>query len=287
MLLVAQIEILDGFTRDGTPTDLWSSMVQEHMGVAPPAAPKVITDAERGWAALIRSHRAGWETETVALAANFAPVQMPTAIRIVIGNQGAEDAFTHDATTIGFDLSKLHAIYGDASLAENGIRIDRFFRHEYTHLLQKAWLANHPYRRGRPVDAALLGIWTEGLGNYYSLSDRWRSANGQPSAAATEALARLTPRLVARMSALACVSADAQALLAGLSEGRFEEKWGALPAALWLDLEKSKSHDALQRFVVAGPPGVWDFLDRNLSGDSRAVLREARLAASLCAKPES
>ena len=55
-----------------------------------------------------------------------------------------------------------------------------------------------------------------------------------PQASVRSALERLEPRFVARLAALACGSPDAETLIADLSEGRFEEKWGALPAALWL-----------------------------------------------------
>jgi hypothetical protein len=245
--------------------DVWQRMV---------GATSAPTDSSRAWASLIRSRVTHWESEIPALSIYYAPVEGPEIATIVIGHGGGEDAFTHDPKTIAFDAVRLHKEYGDASLPENEARIDRFFRHEYTHLLQKAWLAKHPYNANTPMREALLGIWTEGLGNYHSLSQRWRSPE-----LVSKTLAELEPRFVARLSALACADrASADALMADLSMGRFDQKWGALPAALWLDA------NGLRTFVLAGPDGVWDLADKHVSETSRAVLREARKAEELCAK---
>jgi hypothetical protein len=240
------------------------------------SAPKPLTEPERAWRALLEERAARFDpTELDAL---FAPVPPPAFVCIAIGNRGAEDAFTHDATTMGFDVSRLQAEYGDA--AQNTDRVDRFLRHEYVHLLQKAWLAEHPYPAGTPLRTALLGIWTEGLGNYYSLSSRWRGASSEPARAALE---RLHPRLVERLAALACAPRDrAAALLADLSMGKFEEKWGALPAALWLEAEAARSDAALRDFVLAGPDGIWRIAERHLTAEHRAKLREIRALSAAC-----
>lgn len=238
------------------------------------------------WADLIRSRSADWELEISGLARNFAPARVPEGVRIVIGKGGGRDAFTHDGRTIGFDVSQLNAIYGDATLQANRDRIDRFFRHEYVHLIQKAWLSRQAYEANTPIQVALLDIWTEGLGNYYSLSARWRAIGGKPSDVALTTLGKLEPRFVARLAALACGSPDAGKLTADLSEGPFDEKWGALPAALWLEIDRSKSEDALRQFVVAGPDGIWTIADRHLPEQLRSVLQEARTAAAVCAVAE-
>ena len=245
---------------------LWQEMIRKVPG---PDAPS----GESSWGALIRARATQWEAGIPALAANYAPVAAPEIATIVIGNGGGQDAFTHDPTTIGFDVARLQAEYGDATLPENTARIDRFFRHEYTHLLQKAWLREHPYDANTPLRAALLGVWTEGLGNYHSLSEKWRGE------AAAKARAELEPRFVARLAALACASSeDADALMADLSMGRFDRKWGALPVALWLAADEK----AIRELVLAGPDGIWALADRNLPDGSRSVLREARAAAALC-----
>ncbi len=227
---------------------------------------------EQGWTELIQSRMADWKTQAAPLTVSFAPIE-PPEFQIVLRTGGNRDAFTLDERTIAFDVSKLHALYGDATLPENRDRIDRFFRHEYVHLLQKAWLKKHPYPADTPLRAALLAIWTEGLGNYYSLSPRWHGE----SKVARDTLARLGPRFVARLAALACASDEK--LIADLSEGPFEEKWGALPAALWLRSE------SIEAFVNAGPDGVWELAGKHLPADLRAALHEARGAAALCESP--
>jgi hypothetical protein len=244
-----------------------------------------LTAGERAWADLVHAREAAWEREVHGLAADFEPVAPPVRVEIVLGNRGGSDAFVNDPA-IGFDLAALHEVYGAADLPENADRIDRLFRHEYVHLLQKAWLRERPYATDSPLRAAVAEIWAEGMGNYHSLSARWKADDGRPSAAAAEARAVLEPRLVARISALACAPPErAAGLTADLSTGRFDEKWGALPAALWLEAETARSEHALRDFVLAGPNGVWGLAARNLAEPLRTALEEARAAASLCAAP--
>jgi hypothetical protein len=217
------------------------------------------------------------------VASPYRPVSGPDTVLVVLGNRGASDAFTHDGRTIGFDLAALQSEYGDATRPESTDLIDRLFRHEYAHLMQKAWLAASPRTTDSPLDLALLDIWQEGLGNYHSMSERWRVRDGHPSETATEALAVLEPRFVARVVALACATpAGASALTADLSTGRFDRKWGALTAALWLEAEVSADPQALRAFVLAGPEGVWNLAGHHLPSALGAVLREGRQADALC-----
>jgi hypothetical protein len=281
-----RLQVIDGFTAGGEATPLWTSMIGRWWpdGIPPDVlARKPLTDAERAWADRIRARSAAWVLEIPALAANFTPIEAPDDVRIVIGHKGGRDAFTHDPRTIGFDVSELQAVYGDGATEENAARIDRFFRHEFVHLLQKAWLAQLPYTADTPLRVALKGIWLEGLGNYYSLSPKWRWRDGQASQSAKDTLGRLEPRVVARLAALGCGSARSGALNADLSEGPFTEKWGALPAALWLEAESAASEDALRKFVLAGPDGVWAMAERHLPAFQAVVLREVRAATAVCA----
>lgn len=282
------LRVVSGVGPDGLATGQWLAMVRKRLpdarydSVAPIRKP--LTSRERAWEALIRSRAAGWEGEVAPVAEAYHPVPPPASVLIVLGNRGAEDAFTHDPTTIGFDLAALQANYGDAGLPENADRMDRFFRHEYTHLMQKAWWRAHPYAMDTPLRYALADIWAEGLGNYRSLSGRWKAVGGRRSETSASRLAELEPRFVARLAALACASPErGAALMADLSWGRFDRKWGALTAALWLEEEPGAPGEALRRLVVAGPDGVWDLADRHLPEALRPVLREARLADSLCA----
>ncbi|HEX7029106.1 MAG TPA: hypothetical protein VF254_00770 [Gammaproteobacteria bacterium] len=282
----ATVEIVPGVDDTGRATALWREMIRKRLPAADFRAiehlEKPLTAGEAAWAALIHSRAAPWEKEAPALAQVFRPLAPPAA-RIVLGNRGGEDAFTHDPHTIGFDLERLQAIYGDAAKPENTARIDRFFRHEYTHLLQKAWLQQHPYAADTPLDAALLGTWLEGMGNWYSMSDGWRATDGRESGKARETLAILVPRFVARLAALACATeSDAKRLMADHSMGRFDRKWGALTAALWIEQEASVSDNALRNFVLAGPEGVWALAKRHVEPSLSPVLEEIRAAEVLC-----
>jgi hypothetical protein len=283
----AVLRVVAGTTGAGDATEQWLTMLRKRLSSerydSVATLRKPWTEEEESWAGLIRSRVAGWERAIPALGSLFPRTPPPGQVLIVLGNRGAEDAFTHDPVTIGFDLSALQANYGSARLAENTARIDRFFRHEFVHLFQKAWLTRHPWATDTPLQETLAEIWGEGLGNYHSLSSKWLSREGKRSETASRALAVLEPRFVARVGALACATPEeARALTADLSNGPFDRKWGALPAALWLEAEPGEPTEALRRFVVAGPDGVWDLADRHLPDGLAAALKEARAADSLC-----
>jgi hypothetical protein len=282
-----EIVVVSAVTPAGDATPLWHAILRRRLDTAAydsVAALRPPLDApQTAWSRLIHARAAEWLAQTAAVAAPYHPAAPPATVVVVLGNRGASDAFTHDPRTIGFDLAALQQEYGDASLEENVERIDRLFRHEYAHLMQKSWLSDRPYPTDTPLRLALAEIWTEGLGTYHSMSDRWRATAGEPSDAARAALATLAPRFVARVAALACADdTDARRLAADLSWGRFDRKWGALTAGLWLEAEASRSPDALQRFVAAGPEGVWALASRHLSAELGAVLDEARAAEALC-----
>jgi hypothetical protein len=289
VLAEAPLTVVVGVTESGEATPRWSEMLRQRMPPERYAAVsgqrRPLTPSEQAWAALIRSRVSRWEDERPGLARPYAPVPPPGAATIVVGNQAApgDDAFTHDATTIGLDLGELQSAYGDAGRPENTDRIDRFFRHEYAHLMQRAWLAEHPWPPGPPLTGALLEIWKEGLGNYHSLSARWRTESGEASPVAKETLAVLEPRFAARLAALACARLDrAATLTSDLSRGPFDRKWGALPVALWLATEPGDPGETLSAFVRAGPRGVWDLASRRLPPALAAVLSEARRSAAAC-----
>lgn len=272
---------------DGTAGQSWLAILRSRLSDSAYAAivdvKRSLTAPERQWAQLIRARASEWASEIESLATSYAPVRAPSSVSIVLGNRGGEDAFVHDRRTIGFDLAALERNYGAASLPENTARIDRFFRHEYVHLLQKAWLDAHPAASATPIDRALADIWAEGLGNYYSLSSRWRAAGGGLTDHARRTLATLEPRFVARLAALTCASPEAAAsLTADLSAGPFAGKWGALPAALWLAAEEADSAGALRRLVLAGPPGVWELAGRRMDPTFGSVLAEIRSMAARC-----
>lgn len=288
---IERISLTVAVEANGRATPLWAEVLERRGNSADSVEAAVelrrpLDAREAAWARRFAALATDIPTRLEVWAALFAPVEGPAAIRVVLGNRGGEDAMTHDATTIAFDLAKLQALYGDAESAENRARLERLFLHEYVHLLQKAWLAQHPQPAASAFERALGEIWSEGLGNLVSMSDRWRSDGGRPSPAAVEALARLEPRFVERLAALACATpTEAARLTADLSNGPFAEKWGALTAALWLEREASLDRRALRRFVQAGTPGVLDLAGRHLSRQSSMLLTAARERSRACAAP--
>jgi hypothetical protein len=281
------IKVILAVTPSGEPTEDWLALLRPRLDEAAfgaaAALRKPATPEELRWSELIFSRVPAWEERREAMAALYHPVPPPARVRIILGNRGTDDAFTHDASTIGFDLSSLQSVYGAAEREENVPRIDRLFHHEFTHLMQKAWLLDHPWAAGTPLRLAMLDMWLEGIGNHHSLSPRWRWSGGAESSASLEARARLEPRLAARLAALACAAPDRAArLMADLSRGPFDQKWGALTVALWLEAETARDAEALRRFVLEGPDGFWDLAARHLPAPLHAVIEEARKASSSC-----
>jgi len=279
-----------GVDASGAASEDWRAILQrrlsqeEYEEVAELRHP--LTDDDRAWEALIRSRRPEWSEATSAIAALYAPAPPPERVAIVLGNRGANDAFTHDPSTMGFDLAALETAYGSATLPVNTERIDRLFTHEYAHLMQKSWVRDHPYDANTPLRVALLGIWLEGLGNVHSMSERWRATDGVTSEKSKATLEVLQPRFIARLAAITCADDDAIAgLTADLSKGRFDRKWGALTVALWLDQEMSLDRSAYRRLVEDGPDGVIDLAHRHLPNNLAAVLDETLGAEKICHAP--
>ena len=284
-----RLQVVPGVDSKGCATELWQEMIARRLPEAKfleiKSLAKSYTPAEFAWVRLVQSRRPQWEAEVPKLAVPFSPVTAPDA-RIVLGNRGGEDAFTHDPHTNGFDVERLNALYGDAESDNNSELIDHLFRHEYMHLLQKAWVSGHPLRTDTPLQAALADMWLEGMGNYYSLSAAWRLVGGKPSPKATEALRVLEPRLMTRLAALVCATAEtAQELSKNLSSGPFDRKWGAMPVALWLEAE-SANPDFLRSFIIAGEDGVWALASRNVTPALKPRLDEIRTLEKTCKAAE-
>ena len=231
---------------------------------------KGLSEEEALWAGLIKGKVSTWLTMIDSLQIPFQAVTPPDTVGILLGNQGGEDAFVYAHATICFDLDKLQSQYGSASTSANSGRIDRFFAHEFTHVLHKAWRKKRGLELASPFDHALWECLTEGLGNYRSLSDRWISSGGNLTPHAREVLLRLQPVFVERLTALQYATAEtAEPLLAGLSMGPFDQKWGALTVALWLAQEARDDDHHLQKWVETGPMGVLMLAQKYLPEDLR------------------
>jgi hypothetical protein len=103
------------------------------------------------------------------------------------------------------------------------------------------------------------------------------TADGALTAHALEAKARLAPIFVERMSALARGPGrdEEERLVAGLSRGPFDQKWGAVLVALWLADEARGDDRRLRPWVARGPAGVLALAQAHLPAALAARLRAA------------
>jgi hypothetical protein len=271
------LNVEPGVEPGGWPSPAWLSAVRafndEVALEALAGVRKPWSEQESAWARLIASRSAEWAARQGELQVPFGDVEVPDAVTIVLGNQGGNDAFVAGDNVIGFDLSRLLAVYGPASAPGNSDRIDRFLAHEYTHILHKAWRRNAGLLLTTPLEHALWGCLTEGLGNYRSLSARWRDDQRRLTPLAMQTLERLQPEFTTRIAALEhATGGEAETLMAGLSMGPFEQKWGALPVALWLAREAQEGDAALHYWVEQGPRGVLELARKHLPADLAARL---------------
>lgn len=260
-----------GVGADGAGTRRWLEVVRffhdedSHRALA--SVRKPLTEAEARWAALIRRRAPAWERRTEALRVPFGPTEPPPSVLILLGNFGSEDAFAPEDATVAFGLHRLQSNYGDATDSGNEARIDRFFDHEFTHLLHKAWRRDHDPKIETPLERALWVCLKEGIGNYRSLYEKW-VRDGELTAHARSVLEDLEPIFAQRISALEHANEEeAPALMKNLSMGPFQKKWGALTVALWLAQEARGDDRRLRPWVEAGPWGVVELARRYLPED--------------------
>ena len=277
-----ELIIRSGQDPGGRPTQEWLRAIavfhddQSLRDISQSSTP--LSDEQALWADLIERRALQWPDQINHLLTPFRGISPPGRVVIILGNVGGSDAFIAENINIAFDLSRMQLLYGSADSQSNTDRVDRFFAHEFTHLLHKEWRRTYQPSIQTPLEQALWGCLAEGLGNYRSLSARWTNAQGDLSQHAKDVLTRLQPVLVERLSALEHASTEeAGELMKGLSLGPFEEKWGALPVALWLTQEAKGDDRVLQEWVDAGPWGIVDLAAKHLP---------AELAAQLPQKPE-
>lgn len=258
------VEVVPAQQADGRPLALWVDALKRRIPEAAwsevAATPKPLTAGEREWLELIREVSGEWLAGVHRLDAAFPGVSPPSAIRILAGNQGADDGFTHELDTICTDLSDLVRNYGSAREPINRPRVIRILSHEYTHLLTKAWLEQEPWPYESPFLRAIGELYYEGLGNLRSLilSERWITREHELSPLARATIAELEPVMLARLEGLSQdpEPEEARALHANLSAGPFRKKWGALPIALWLAVETRFQPEKIAGWVERGPGGI-------------------------------
>jgi hypothetical protein len=268
-----RLELRLGFEPDGTATPEWRAAVETHTGTKPAWDPCPLAEEEAAWLALLRSRLPSWEVRVPELCVPFEGLCAPARVALVVGHQHGEDGFGLGGEVVYFDLSALVRAYGAAAEPANPARLDRFFAHEYTHVLHWRWARAHPQPSSTPLELALWAMAREGLGNLRSLSESWVGPGGALTLLARDTLAELEPILVERLAALArATPAEEAALTAGLSTGPFRKKWGALPVALWLAEESRGDDRRLRPFVAQGGAGVLALARRHLAQELAARL---------------
>jgi len=271
------LEFRAGFDDDGRPSDAWQRALRhfhEADAIARIAADRYpLTTEQSAWRELILARMPAWEARSADLIWPFGDIPFPARVYVLIGNVSANDAFVAEDDTIAFDVSRLHEVYGDAATAENFDRINRFFDHEFTHVLHRSWQRHHALEPESPLEQALWASLKEGVGNYRSFTARWVAADGSLTGRAEQTLERLSPIFVERLTALESATAEeAVELTRGLSMGPFDQKWGALPVGLWLVQEMASDPRALAYWVDQGPWGVLDLARKYLPAELAAGL---------------
>ncbi len=138
-----KLVVRSGQDSDGRPTQEWMraiSVFNNHQSLRQISqTPTPISDEESRWAKMIERRATIWPNQIESLRAPFVDIYAPGVVVIFLGNVGGNDAFVAEDRNIAFDLSRLQSLYGPADTALNVGRIDRFFAHEFTHLLHKEW----------------------------------------------------------------------------------------------------------------------------------------------------
>lgn len=225
---------------DGTATETWTQGIAVALG-----RPKAeafsrevhpLTPEAEAWLGVLRTTLPEVARRAPELASWFD--LRPLDVVVAAGNRGSSDGFGWVPHHIGVNVQEFADVYGPPDEGATD-RMARILAHEYVHLLTYAFYPDHRERRDTPLDRALWTMFFEGIGDYLSVSARWlpdEAGNYSPVTATT--LQRLEPVLVERLEALVDAPASREReLRRGICMGKFDEKWGSLPVALWLHSE--------------------------------------------------
>ncbi|MBK7962327.1 MAG: hypothetical protein IPK04_14790 [Bdellovibrionales bacterium] len=249
--------------KDGKPEQPWLSAIGNRNSqskiseIAKKARP--LSKQEQEWLKALRKTVLSFEENKRRVEEIFPTITPPINILILVGNQGGDDGFTYENSSICLDLSKWVENYGEVKtnelLAED--RINRILLHEYAHLLTKIWAKSNPQDVSTPYKRALYEMFYEGIGNYFSLSIKWIDSKGNLTEKAKSTQEQLIPILRERLKKLKSDNgSNEMKLRKGLSTGTFDQKWGALPVALWLAEMKIKSNQTLIDQISRGSVGI-------------------------------
>ena len=218
---------------------------------------------ENGWYTLIQSRMAAWQNFPDSLQALFPDADLPDTVEVWIGFMGNDDGYTYQSNVVCLDITAFHRAYGEAENPENATRVDRIFAHEYTHLLQKAWMRAHDWEPRSFADSIAWECWYEGIGMYRSLHPRWLPVDGKLPDISQKLLQKLVPLFrshwnKSRESNLR--EAEKIAIRRNLSRGKVTDKWGAMTIALWLSMEATKGEERFYELLQKGPDMIHDLV---------------------------
>lgn len=231
-----------------------------------------LTADELGWKKLIESKTESWNAMRENLGVPFGNGSVPDTVDVLLGAFGIDDGFIYQYNTICLDVTALQTAYGRASLPENSEKVDRIFVQEFTHLLHKNWARRNKLVLKTFQDSVLWECLYEGMGMYRSLRPAWLPKNSVMPAETRAALARLYPQFVSNLikaGAYHLTAADKKRVLAHLSRGQVQQKWGAFTIAIWLALEANGDDKKLAKWINGGLASVPALAYKYLTGDDK------------------
>jgi hypothetical protein len=232
-----------------------------------------LTSDAQAWLDVLRSALPAIADRAAELAVPFGIPAFDATI--VAGNRGFSDGFAWVPTHIGINVQEFADVYGPPN-EEAQARMTRIVAHEYLHLLTYAYYPNHPELRDTPFARALWTMFHEGIGDYVSVSSRWLpEEDGTYSEMTARTLERLEPIFVERPEALATATPATEGQLrSGIAMGKFDEKWGSLPIALWLHTEAALCGEpnVLDAIMRLGPTAVLPLARHYVAPELRARL---------------
>lgn len=236
-----------------------------------------LNEEELAWYNLITSRAEVWSQMRDSIRIPFENISTSDTIQVFLGYQGLDDAFSHNLNTVCFDLTAMHNTYGSAMDPVNTNRADRFFAHEYTHLLSKEWARQNTLTLQNFRDSILWECIYEGLGMYRSMSEKWFPVQDSLSPIAASTFEDLYPIFTDRMIGIHAKdefsSEEKRALHRYLSYGSMKKKWGALPIGVWLALEARGNDKNLIKWVNQGHKSVMPLAQKYLPQHLKDSLR--------------
>ena len=240
---------------------------------------RAITKQEMEWYKLVNFRATQWDQLKDSLKVPFGDTYISDTTNVYLGYLGQDDAFTYKYETICFNLTALVKEYGSAKEAKNKIRMDRFFAHEYTHLLSKEWKRQTKLNLKTYKDSILWECMYEGLGMYRSMSDKWFPKGDSLSITAYKTLETLYPVFTKRLTTIETsknLSKDDKIKLhKNLSRGSMKRKWGALPVGIWLAMESKGNDKNLIPWINMGPNALIPLAKKYLTGESKNRFEKA------------